>query len=1080
VLQVARGLSALARPVALAAAIAALPHASALAASAPAALPAATRAAAVAPSASSSGAPSTNARWAAAESLANAAVLRLEGSRPVDSLALADAYLARGNAHQKYAGYADGSALADGMRALGIRERRGAPPPAMAEAELLVGRVLQGSNHLDSALVHLRRAVDLRAASLAPDDTLIAEAWDQLALAQRDRRDFHAAIDTWDQAIVVRARRDGEDSPAVALMRAQTGACWMELGDRARAREVLEGSLATFARIGQPDHPSRWVPLNILGDLEMREGNLARDVDMLQEALRIVRLVYGEDSRQALTLRWNLANALLSLGDFPGARETCEALEPQMVAQYGPTHSRTLNTMEALAAASAREGRLTEALAAFAHAESLMTSSAGPGRSLVSQNQKEQAQILTRLGRPQEALAMCERARRSALAAQPLSSMDLAETYFQAVLASAALGDTARLAAERRGLDTLQARYGQQPGYFPSTLPMFASYADSRLGRIETAWREALEGEHLAHQNNRLNAGRLSDRRALQYSRRTLSELELLLDQARGDTARTAPAWDCLVREHGLIGTELAQRAVPAGLEADTAVTGAHARWRAALGALARLMVRSWTPDSAGRSALTRARADADEAERMYASILALRGASAPAAEAGLADVCARLGGNQALVSFVTVHAGRDTARITAFVARGGQSHVRAVELGRAAAIADAAQAWRAALAIPPPETRAAADRAEQTCRQLGMRVRDLVWKPIAGAMGGTAEMFVVADGALADLPWAALPADGGRYWVEMGPLVHPLESEPSLMEPPAAATSGRLLAVGNPDFDRARAPATSGAPVVAALVRAAPDPCSTSGPLELAPLPGSGIEADSVSGAWRRASAGPVTTLRSGAAGESDFRREAPGCVVIHVATHGIMTGDRCARELAGTRGMGGIEAVPAAAKSDARVVPGGASARAVPAGDDSPWLSRRVWLAFAGANHAADNPTSDDDGFLTAEEVSTLELRGTDWVVLSACRSGAGDAWTTEGRLGMRRAFELAGARSVIASGWALGDRTTVEWMTSLYGARVDGARTAAAAVQRASRAVLTARRASHRSTHPFYWAAFTSSGH
>jgi CHAT domain-containing protein len=191
-------------------------------------------------------------------------------------------------------------------------------------------------------------------------------------------------------------------------------------------------------------------------------------------------------------------------------------------------------------------------------------------------------------------------------------------------------------------------------------------------------------------------------------------------------------------------------------------------------------------------------------------------------------------------------------------------------------------------------------------------------------------------------------------------------------------------------------------------------------------------------------------------------------------------MTGDRCARELAGTRGMGGIEAVPAAAKSDARVVPGGASARALPAGDDSPWLSRRVWLAFAGANHAADNPTSDDDGFLTAEEVSTLELRGTDWVVLSACRSGAGDAWTTEGRLGMRRAFELAGARSVIASGWALGDRTTVEWMTSLYGARVDGARTAAAAVQRASRAVLTARRASHRSTHPFYWAAFTSSGH
>ena len=50
-----------------------------------------------------------------------------------------------------------------------------------------------------------------------------------------------------------------------------------------------------------------------------------------------------------------------------------------------------------------------------------------------------------------------------------------------------------------------------------------------------------------------------------------------------------------------------------------------------------------------------------------------------------------------------------------------------------------------------------------------------------------------------------------------------------------------------------------------------------------------------------------------------------------------------------------------------------------------------------------------------LTAEEVSTLDLAGTDWVVLSACHSGVGEAWAREGQLGMRRAFHLAGARTV-----------------------------------------------------------------
>jgi CHAT domain-containing protein len=82
-------------------------------------------------------------------------------------------------------------------------------------------------------------------------------------------------------------------------------------------------------------------------------------------------------------------------------------------------------------------------------------------------------------------------------------------------------------------------------------------------------------------------------------------------------------------------------------------------------------------------------------------------------------------------------------------------------------------------------------------------------------------------------------------------------------------------------------------------------------------------------------------------------------------------------------------------------------------------------------------------------------------------------------EGVLGLRRAFQVAGVRTVIMSLWPVHDRATLEWMRSLYEARLGRGLGTAEAVQQATVRVLSERRASHRSTNPFYWAAFVASG-
>jgi hypothetical protein len=88
---------------------------------------------------------------------------------------------------------------------------------------------------------------------------------------------------------------------------------------------------------------------------------------------------------------------------------------------------------------------------------------------------------------------------------------------------------------------------------------------------------------------------------------------------------------------------------------------------------------------------------------------------------------------------------------------------------------------------------------------------------------------------------------------------------------------------------------------------------------------------------------------------------------------------------------------------------------------------------LVFAGANRVPDQGR--DDGLLTAEEISLLDLSKVELVVLSACETALGKAEAGEGMLGLRRTFRQSGARTVISSLWPVEDRATSLLMQSFY---------------------------------------------
>ena len=132
-----------------------------------------------------------------------------------------------------------------------------------------------------------------------------------------------------------------------------------------------------------------------------------------------------------------------------------------------------------------------------------------------------------------------------------------------------------------------------------------------------------------------------------------------------------------------------------------------------------------------------------------------------------------------------------------------------------------------------------------------------------------------------------------------------------------------------------------------------------------------------------------------------------------------------------------------------------------------------------LAGANGRAQAGPDEDDGILTAEEVASLDLQGVEWAVLSACDTGVGEIKAGEGVFGLRRAFQVAGARTVIMSLWSVDDQATRAWMRALYEGRFQKRLSTADAVHQASLSVLRDRRARGQSTHPFFWAAFVAAG-
>lgn len=370
--------------------------------------------------------------------------------------------------------------------------------------------------------------------------------------------------------------------------------------------------------------------------------------------------------------------------------------------------------------------------------------------------------------------------------------------------------------------------------------------------------------------------------------------------------------------------------------------------------------------------------------------------------------------------------------QVIAFLVRADKP-LALVELGKAETLDGAIEKWREAVGDPPQKSGGTGDE-----------LRKLLWQPLETHAQGCATVLISPDGPLARLPWGALPgAKPDTYLLEdyaiaMLPVAQSLVEllAPRKAESGNAGNAGMLL-VGDVDFGGA--PGEAGK-LAAGQSRAAPRGVRGSASSWQA-LPGTTKEAASIRSVFEKSfGKQKLKSLERDQATESHVRSAAPDCRYLHLATHGFFSPTPEPNALVSL--FGTLMETTAVAESlafDADDAPRdkdrvGTSRMFRPdrgVSEVHPGLLSGIVLAGANAEVQADR----DDGILTALEVGQLDLGRLDLVTLSACETGLGEAAGGEGLLGLQRAFQVAGARSVVASLWQVPDDATRVLMSEFF---------------------------------------------
>jgi CHAT domain-containing protein len=839
-----------------------------------------------------------------------------------------------------------------------------------------------------------------------------------------DAGDYEGAGTCIDEALAIRMEVLGELHLDTAVSLNNQGLLLHHSGDLAAARDIYERCLEINRKVSGEQHSATSNSLHNLGSVYWAWGNHQAALGYLQQAVVVRRAVFGEQhSRTAVSL--NMLGLLLhDMGDYTAALKQHEQALAIRRNVFGSRHAETARSLSSLAGTFRSMGKPEAAREHYEQALEIQKSTVGVRHRDTAASLNGLAGVLHDLG--------------DYAAAQ--------EHYEQSVgIYRAAVGDRHfRTAGALMRLGHLLQARGDLTG------------AAARFNEARRIIRQyvagVLPGLSQAEQLQFLNQ---TDADSLHRS------LSLgPLHREDGTIAELSAGW--LLNGKAVAHEALAQRALLARALTDPAAASLVEQLESVRGELARSSLKPVKPEEheAHRARLQQLQAEVDRLTRQLTTVEAPAPSSTRWVE--LRDVRSRIPAGAVLIDVVRfrpfdVHTTRrqdrwKAARYAAWIIPPtGVGNIRIVDLGEADAVEAAVKRVRTGLEQAPQQIRTNGEpAAEQALRQSLTKLSQLVLQPLLAEAGYTKQLILSPDALLWLVPWSALPVGEERYAIEDYEISFVVSGR-DLVTQRKPLKSQPPLILADPDFGPVRqaTPAEQrGGRSLASLP-------------SVQRLPGTAAEAQAIRPRVEQYT-GRTPELKTGSdASEAAFRNvQQPE--VLTLSTHGFFLPDQ------------------KAIQTDEAQEPGDDTRRVAVTADGSPLQNPllRCGLLLAGCNQRFTAGADDDDGVLTGLEIVSTDLRGTKLVVLSACETGLGDVRNGEGVAGLRQAFQLAGAESVVATLWQVPDRDTARLMVEFFEQLAEG-KSRSEALREAQLARIRSHRDRYGAAHPFFWAAVTLTG-
>jgi CHAT domain-containing protein/Tfp pilus assembly protein PilF len=881
----------------------------------------------------------------------------------------------------------------------------------------LNNRVAELTGHRE-ALGLAGRVCELARHVLGEDHPLTASSLNNLGTQLLLLEDLTGARPYLEQALAIRRRVLGENHPHTAHSLHNMGELLRQLGDLARARPYLEQALAIYDRLPDTNQIGTAPLLGSLGILSQAMGDFAVAGHSFARALAIWRKTRGDDDPQTATSLNNLGLLLFEAGDLAAARPYLEqalAITCKTLGEENPQAATSYNNLGGLLE---QMGEWQAARARYQKALEIRLRVLGD-HSHTAQSLHNVASILQQIGDVEGALLHQERC-------VAIYRRALGEDHHATGLSLALLA-------------VLKAASGQIDVAFAMTRK--AAAIDDRI--IAQVFSTGFDQQRsLVLHKSLFNRERF---------------LSLVSQHLSNSVEAVGAAFDLVLRRKGLSAEALAT-------QRDAILGGRYPNLREPFEQLAQLRQRIAQKTLAGpapgesltvhEQILDQWQQDQQQRETALIRQIPEMNLEHQLQAADRRAVALALPADSALIEFVRFQVydfkavpARGEARwrerrYLAFVLLARDpDRVRMIDLGGAAPIDQVIAEFRATVARDAQPRGLTGEPGARA----GERLRAALFDPLADALGGCKRLLLAPDGDLSRLPFEVLPLADGRRLIDEYRISYVSAGRDLLrFQVRSQRQPDEPLVAGDPDFDLhcqtkvakpGAGPGFWGRVFGGRLSTPAPQP-----PRKETPSPGATVVRHSRElerSQWyfgrlpgTRAEAQRVAAQlgaqpwieREALEGKLKARRSPR---ILHLATHGFFLPDQQPdpRQLGRNLDLMGVSDSPG---------PG----RLGGPGMENPML--RSGLALAGANtflRGGALPEEAEDGLLTAEDVAGMDLLGTDLVVLSACDTGLGEVRTGEGVFGLRRAFIVAGARTLVMSLWKVPDLATAFLMDRLY---------------------------------------------